>query len=222
MNPKNSITDKQEFQKIASRFFSILFAESLKIGCGEIEIWGFENGPRHQSYHNNIPDAVEAAYKVCQNGFEVYVGVNPRVGQAGNKENVRYLAAFHAEVDFGQTGHKKKPEYNTEQDALSAITAFEIPPTLVNHSGGGFHCYWVLNEPADVSEMGLDALEGVNRTILHKIKADGGTHHINRILRVPGTFNFKIPGNPRPVKIIDDSGPTYDLNTFTPFMDFRP
>ena len=55
-----------------------------------------------------------------------------------------------------------------------------------------------------------------------KIKADGGTHNINRILRVPGTFNFKIPDNPRPVTVIIDSGPKYDLNTFTPFMNFQP
>ena len=158
MNSKKIITDKQVFHKTASRFFNILFGKSINKNGNEIEIRGFDNGPRHQSYHNNVADAVEAAYQVCQNGFEVYVGVNPRVGQAGNKENVRYLAAFHAEVDFEQTGHKKKPEYNTEQDALSAITAFEIPPTLVVHSGGGFHCYWVLNNPADVSEMGLDAL----------------------------------------------------------------
>ena len=76
--------------------------------------------------------------------------------------------------------------------------------------------------PVNVSEIGLDALENVNRAILAKIHADGGTHNINRILRVPGTFNFKIPGNPRPVDIVMDSGPTYDLETFRPFMDFQP
>ena len=144
MKPKNMIKDNQQFQKTASQFFNILFAESLKKNCGEIEIRGFENGPRHQSYHDNVPDAVDAAYQACQQGLDVYVGVNPRVGQAGNKENVHYLAAFHAEVDYGQAGHKKKPEYQTYDDALAAIKAFQIPPTLINHSGGGFHCYWAL------------------------------------------------------------------------------
>ena len=116
----------------------------------------------------------------------------------------------------------KKPEHETYDDALAAIEAFEIPPTLLNHSGGGFHCYWVLNDPVNVSEIGLDALENINRALMAGVKADGGTHNINRILRVPGTFNFKILQNPRPVTVIIDSGPTYDLDRFRPFMDFQP
>jgi putative DNA primase/helicase len=222
MNPQNSIIDKQQYQNTASSFLNILFAESLKQDCGEIQIDGFANGPKYQSYHDNIAGAVEAAYHACQQGLDVYFGVNPRIGKAGAKENVHWLGSFHAEVDYGQDGHKKKPEYQSYNDALAAIRSFEFPPTLIVHSGGGFHCYWVLNTPANVSEIGLKALENVNRAILTKIKADGGTHNINRILRVPGTFNFKIPGNPRSVDTIDDSGPTYDLNTFTPFMDFQP
>ncbi|WP_319406215.1 phage/plasmid primase, P4 family [uncultured Desulfosarcina sp.] len=221
MYPQNMITDKQRYQKAATLFFNILFAESLRNGCGEIQIDGFYNGPKYRSYHNNIQDAVNAAYQACQQGLEVYFGINPRVGQASGEKNIHYLSSFHAEVDYGQAGHKKKPEYDTYDDALAAIIAFEIPPTIVIHSGGGFHCYWVLNTPANVSEIGLNNLENVNRAILVKIHADVGTHNINRILRVPGTFNFKLPGNHRPVDIVMDSGPTYELNTFRPFMDFQ-
>jgi len=216
------INDKQRYQKAATLFFNILFAESLRNGCGEIQIDGFYNGPKYRSYHNNIQDAVNAAYQACQQGLEVYFGINPRVGQASGEKNIHYLSSFHAEVDYGQAGHKKKPEYDTYDDALAAIIAFEIPPTIVIHSGGGFHCYWVLNTPANVSESGLKNLENVNRAIIAKIHADGGTHNINRILRVSGTFNFKIPDNPRPVTVIIDSGPKYDINTFTPFMNFQP
>lgn len=223
MIPKNMITDKQQYQKTAQQFFNNMFEEALKQNCGEISIevpndWGAMD----QTYHNNVTDAMNAAYQACQQGHDVYVGVNPRVGQAGKKENIHWLTSFHTEVDYGQAGHKKKPEYETYDDALAAIKAFHIPPTLINHSGGGFHCYWVLKVPATVSEIGLAALENVNKTLLTKIKADGGTHNINRILRVPGTFNFKIPHNPRPVTVIIDSGPTYDLDTFRPFMNFQP
>ena len=113
MNPQNMITDKQQYQNQANRFFNTLFAQSLQNGCGEIQIDGFANGPRYQSYHGNIADAVNAAYQACQQGLDVYFGINPRVGQAGGKDNVHYLASFHAEVDYGQDGHKKKPEYET-------------------------------------------------------------------------------------------------------------
>ena len=214
----NMITDKKQFKKTATQFFNILFEASMQNGCGEIQIDGFNNGPKYQSYHYNIADAVKAAYQACQQGLDVYFGVNPRIGKAGKKENVQYLSSFHAEVDYGKVGHKKKPEYGTYDEALRAIKAFEIPPSLIIHSGGGFHCYWILDIPANVLKIGLKNLKNVNIAILNKIHADRGTHNINRILRVPGTFNFKISDNIRPVTIIDDSGPNYDLNTFAPFM----
>ena len=58
-------------------------------------------------------------------------------------------SAFHTEVDYGQEGHKKKPEYDTREEAFEAITRFELKPTIVNHSGGGFHCYWILNRASE-------------------------------------------------------------------------
>jgi putative DNA primase/helicase len=131
MNPQNKIIDRQQYQKTAAHFFNILFAKSFESDCGEIEIRGFENGPRLQSYHGNIPDAVKVAYQACQQGYDVYIGVNPRIGQAGGKDNAHYLVSFHAEIDYGKAGHKKASYYATYNDALSAIMAFEIPPTIV-------------------------------------------------------------------------------------------
>ena len=103
-----------------------------------------------QTYHNNIQNAVNAAYQLCQQGLDVYFGVNPRTGQQSKKENVHWLSAFHAEVDYGQDGHKKQSEYATREEALEAIRNFKVNPTIVNHSGGGFHCYWVLNQQANI------------------------------------------------------------------------
>ena len=170
MNPQNMIIDKQQYQQTATHFLSILFGESLKNNCGEIEISGFDDGPKFRSYHDNVTDAVNAADQACQQGLDVYVGVNPRVDQAGTKENIHWLAAFHAEVDYGKAGHKTKPEYDAYDDALEGIKAFQIPPTLINHSGGGFHCYWVLNDPAKVSKLGLGGLEDVNGHCWQELK----------------------------------------------------
>jgi len=72
-----------------------------------------------------------------------------------------------------------------------------------------------------VSEIGIKAIEGVNKALIVKLKGNVGTQNINRVLRVPGTFNFKITQNPRPVTTVIDSGPKYDLDVFRPFMDFK-
>lgn len=65
MKPQNLINDKQDYQHTATHFFNIMFAKALRMNCGEIEIKGFENGPKHQSYHSSIDDAVSTAYVYC-------------------------------------------------------------------------------------------------------------------------------------------------------------
>ncbi|MCP4267299.1 MAG: hypothetical protein GY777_17290, partial [Candidatus Brocadiaceae bacterium] len=85
--------------------------------------------------------------------------VNPRVGKGGKKENVHFVSAFHVEVDYGEDGHKKPSEYESYEQALESIQNFKLQPTIINHSGGGFHLYWVLNQPLNVKDFGIDNIE---------------------------------------------------------------
>ncbi len=124
MKPQNIINDRQQFQKTASQFFNILFAESLKKNCGEISIEvPNERKSMDQTYHNNVPSAVNAAYLFCQQRLDVYVGVNPRVGSRSQKSNIHWLTAIHAEIDYGTAGHNKESKYDNYEDAsLVAIS----------------------------------------------------------------------------------------------------
>jgi len=222
MNQPRFIKNKQQYQVNATKFFNTLFQKALDQNIGDIEIRGFpKDGWQTQRYCNLSEDAVKISYDFCESGMDVYVGVNPRIGKRGKKENIHWLTAFHAEVDYGKDGHKKKPEYDTHDEALKAIEGFEMKPTYIAHSGGGFHCYWVFNEPVKVSEVGIDPLENVNRNLTAALGGDTGTHNINRILRVPGTFNLKLPKNPREVTVIADDGPKYDFEVFRQMMNFE-
>ena len=120
---------------------------------------------------------------------------------------------------MARTGHKKKPEYDTREEAFEAIASFEFKPTIVNHSGGGFHCYWVLKHPLNVAEIGEKTLASINKSLLLKLKADTGTQNINRLLRVPGTYNLKLPENPREVTVVIDDGPLYDYEDLKPLLN---
>jgi len=222
MNKQRLIKDKQQYKVNAEKFFNTLFQKVLDQNIGDIEIRGFpKQGYQTQRYFNLPKDAAKIAYDFCEAEMDVYFGVNPRIGKAGSKINIHWLTAFHAEIDYGKDGHKKPSEYDTYDEALMAINNFEIKPTYITHSGGGFHCYFVLSEPVNVSEIGIEPLENVNRNLLAALGGDPGTHNINRILRVPGTFNLKLPDNPREVTVIVDDGPKYDLAVFTPMMNFE-
>ncbi|MDM7986351.1 MAG: phage/plasmid primase, P4 family [Smithella sp.] len=213
------IIDKNQFMTIATDFFNELFEPSFNSGCGNIEIRIFpDKNTARNFFCKSERAAAEVSFNLCNQGVDVYFGVNPRTGNGGKKENVHYLSAFHAEIDYGETGHEKSSIHKTYDEALSVIRSFPLEPTIIVHSGGGFHCYWVLSNHAKVSDAGFIDLEKVNRFLIKKLGGDSGSHDISRLLRVTGTFNFKLKGNPRPVTLVSNSHKKYSLKDFEQFI----
>ena len=220
MTPTPLITDKESFMSNATDFFNNLFEPALDSECGEIEIRIFrKDGYARSFFCTSESDAAEKAFELCNAGENVYFGVNPRVGKAGKKENVKYLSSFHAEVDYGDVGHSKAGKHQTYEECLKSINEFQIQPTLVIHSGGGFHCYWVLSNPIKVEDFGIQFLESINKALILKLGGDPGTHNLDRVLRVPGTYNLKNPDNPRLVQVVSNSRKRYAIDQFMGLAD---
>ena len=190
------ITNKTNFINNAADFFHTILGPALKDGFGDIEIRIFPRGGYAQSlFYNSEADAAEKAYDLCNERIDVYFGTNPRMDKGGKKYNVKYLCAFHADLDYGAEGHKKNPKYADYESALNAILQFPLQPTVLVHTGGGFHCYWVLANPLKVADYGLETLEGINKGLSIALGADS-THDIGHVFRVPGTYNLKNPDHP--------------------------
>lgn len=209
-----SILNKEESVNMAANFLHTMFNTSLNQGAGEIEIRTFKPYPSSY-FFSSVSDAANLTIGLCNQGIDVYVGVNPRIGQQGTKDNVHYLSAFHAEIDYGSIGHKKASEFMNYAEALDAINNFHLKPSMVIHSGGGFHCYWILTKPLKVADYGIGTLENVNKALSKALHGDPGTHDISRVLRIPGTFNFKNPENPRSVEIVSIGAATYSFEGFS-------
>jgi len=221
MNKENIIKDKDKYLKTAEAFFDNLFGKVIENGYGEIELRNFKGVSPSQYFCSNTKDAAEFAYKICNTGTDIYFGVNPRVGRAGKKVNIQYLTAFHAEIDYGNKGHKKPPEYKNYDEAVNAISDFHLKPSHINISGGGFHCYWILKNPVKVADVGVDELESINRYFLEVLKADTGTQDLSRVLRIPGTYNFKLEKNPRLVNVFGRNGPLYDFEDLEQYIKVK-
>ena len=211
---KHLIEDKQKFMDQAMEFFNCLLDAPLSQERGEIEIRVFPNGIPQQYFVKSEESAADIAYALCNQGIDVYFGVNSRVDRGGAKENVKWLSAFHAEIDYGTLGHKKESLHEKREDALAAIKAFPMEPSVIVHSGGGFHCYWVLLNPIEVMRVGLDNIELVNKALSALLGGDTATD-ISRLLRVPGTYNLKHPDNPRLVTVECYSGKRYQYEDFS-------
>ena len=81
--------------------------------------------------------------------FRVTLMRNVEKGKQGGKANVSVVTCFHLDVDCG------KPGYCNREDVFSLLKGLDNPPSeIVNSDGqdGGFHCYWILDEPAILSE----------------------------------------------------------------------
>lgn len=215
------IENKNKFIKDAEFFFDKLFSAAIKKGYGEIELATFKPYPSKR-YFTDFNQAAEYAYRICNSEKDIYTGVNTRVGRKGDEENIHYISAFHADVDFGDDGHKKHSDLNDSQEAADIIKKFHLPPSYLLSSGGGFHCFWVLKNPVKVSDIGIDDLKSINLYLIKSLKGDVGTQNINRHLRIPGTYNFKPDYYlPPVVSVIHNDGPLYDFADFEQFINVK-
>ena len=71
----------------------------------------------------------------------------------------------------------------------------------------------------EVAEIGLESIEAINKALSLRLGGDSGTQDISRVLRIPGTYNLKIPENPRPVTLVSSSGRKYSYEDLKKFID---
>ena len=119
---------------------------------------------------------------------------NPAAPQAVRSQ-IEHIAAINclfADIDGEKLGGKDK--------ALSHVNKLTPPPTAVIDSGGGYHAYWLLNTPVEVTDKNREYLSRVQYRWVDFVKSDGGAKDIARVLRLPGTFNRK-PEYPQPVPV---------------------
>lgn len=75
--------------------------------------------------------------------------------------------------------------------------AFGFPPTIIVNSGHGLHAYWRLIEPCSDG-----ALVSQTTKAIGKIMGGDSVFDVVRILRIPGTHNYKYGDPPLPVEIV--------------------
>lgn len=138
------------------------------------------------------------------------------------KENVQSLKAFWLDVDCGAAKAEVNPDtgrpdgYVDQRAGLQALRDFckvvGLPkPTLVN-SGGGLHAYWALEEEVTRAEWEpvAERFKAICRA--QNFYVDDKVFEVARILRIPGTYNFK-EETPRPVQLLN-VGQTVTIDDF--------
>ncbi len=163
------------------------------------------------AFFTDVREAAHHAINLAE-ANEVYAGVAVRHGEDGTKQGVCRIPALWADLDV-KDGH-------TRETRWVQLSGLPCPPSMVVWSGGGFHAYWSLEEPAgSPEEMGRAELA------MRRLAAGLGSdpvHDRSRILRVPGTFNHKT-GEPRPVTLeVFEQGRRYPLDRLQEMAESLP
>jgi hypothetical protein len=111
-----------------------------------------------------------------------YLGVAlRRETTSGALANCGELHTLWVDIDFKDVD---------ESVVRTRISSFPIPPHVVVQSGGGLHCYWRLRQPFELPDEAMSVTRSLRRLALH-FNGDLAATDPARILRVPGSLNFK-------------------------------
>lgn len=120
--------------------------------------------------------------------------------------------ALYLDLDCGAgKGFPTKKEAVKELGRFISETKLPFPNILVD-SGHGIHCYWALDTTISRAEWQplADALKLLCKT--HRFAVDDPiTGDAARILRVPGTTNWKDPQNPIPCRVLRSDPKNFTL-----------
>ena len=121
---------------------------------------------------------------------------------------VRGIPGIWLDIDIAGVGHKKNNLVPNVETALELLKKFEHAPTVIVHSGGGLHVYWVFKEfwtfeNASEHTQAIQLLNSFQSKMaaLFKPYAIDMVHDLARVLRIPGSTNWKDKENPRAVTI---------------------
>jgi len=154
-------------------------------------------------------DSVPSILKAYE-GQNAHFGVATRENGNGTKQGILQVPALWIDLDL-----ESSAKTQGEKDLYSIFLNFPLEPTFIVLSGGGLHSYWRLKEPIPREDV-LKGEDFLKRLALY-LGGDIAATDASRILRVPGTLNYKYFPE-REVEIWHFTQNEYDFSDF----DFLP
>ena len=170
-------------------------------------------------FAESIGEALAPIEGWVQNGYNTYFALatfNPTVKTLKRERRTARNAQFLRSLFIDMDG------YASKKQAAHALSAFLDATGLdgmglpwVIGSGGGLHCYWPLRDAVTVEQWKPVAENFKRLCKQHKLAIDMTvTADAARVLRVPGTMNFKDKyPHPRHVKFLA-AGNIFDFESF--------
>jgi len=148
------------------------------------------------------------AQEFVKNNANAFYGC-AKYGDLNNRThiNAKYFRALWIDVDCGEAKADEGKGYRTQAEGLRKFkefcTATKLPVPIIVDSGYGIHAYWLLEET--IGRMEWEALADRLHELCkeNEFIVDPAVFEASRVLRIPGTYNFK-GAEPIQVKVIND------------------
>jgi hypothetical protein len=150
-------------------------------------------------------DTLQRLWDTNRMGWGAYFAVGLRKPglsrwKRGGSAEVVALSAFYADID------------NPTDATVMKLRGARLPPSVIVHSGGGYHAYWLLDEPTSDLHMARQVLQGLARAF------GGDGLSPAQSLRLPGTVNHKPERGGALFHLVESSTHRYSLSDFQPFI----
>ena len=148
------------------------------------------------------------------------LGTSPKRGQRGKIDDVVAIPGLWLDIDCAEGQHSAANLPTFEEAELKLLTAFPSPSILV-HSGGGLHAYWLFPELSSTKdkverETIKKLSERFQKAFIRFAKETNGwkldnTSDLARVLRIPGSMNHKNKETIKPVTILGATNQRYSM-----------
>jgi hypothetical protein len=125
-------------------------------------------------------------------------------GAKRNKDNVAEIVGLHIDIDF-------KDIDDTAAEVDRKLASARCPPSFVNASGNGRHCFWLFKEALAGGADNQARVETALKLVCDLFGGDQVVTQCVALMRLPGTHNTKF-GRWAEVTTIANSGIRYELD----------
>lgn len=131
------------------------------------------------------------------------------------------IPGFWVDIDIYNPGAHKHANLPQSVGEAMEILPDPIPPSVVVFSGYGIHAWWILKEAwyfdyPEEKTRAQNILVRLQGLIRSRAQAYGwrldSTGDLPRVMRLPGTMNNKIPGQPVPAQVIEMAEARYSID----------
>lgn len=138
--------------------------------------------------------------EIYRGNEHIYFGVHPcaeipktnKAGEPRSMEHVRGRLEYIAAVNcvFADIDQK---DFSSPAAFKQYIKTLQPEPSVIVFTGNGIHAYWLLDEPFPVygNEAALVRAQQLQYAWIDYTKSDQGAKDLARVLRVPGSLNWK-------------------------------